>query len=129
MLLWLIIEALTYLIYFWPYLVLSFALFRYCKKKNNSNNANIFWAIHQELFFMSILTKNKSSNLWISFGKIVGLQHPNLLQWNSTISVFLGITDIIFWDIFGNSYHIKSFQIIDKSCLIPLMIFLNMANN
>ena len=30
------------------------------------------------------------------FGKVVGLQHPNLLKFNHIISVFLGITGIMF---------------------------------
>ena len=79
---------------------------------------NIFWAIHQELFFMSILRRfvKLQQNPWRrSFGKIVSLQHPNLLKWNPTISVFFGITDIVFWVIFGNSYHMESLQIIDNS--------------
>ena len=91
---------------------------------------NIFWTIHQEYFFLSILkkfAKLKKEPWWSSFGKVVGLQHPNLLKWNPKISVFLGVTDIIFWGIFGNSYYMESLQIIDKFCSSHLMIFLNMA--
>ena len=59
------------------------------------------------------------------FGK-VGLQHPNLLKWNPTMR-FLGVTEIIFWWIFQNSYYMESLQIIEKFCSGPLAIFLNMA--
>ena len=37
-----------------------------------------------------------------------------MLKWDPRISVFLGITDIIFGGIFGNSYYMKSLQMIDK---------------
>ena len=84
---------------------------------------NVFWAIHQELFFLPILKKNP---WWSSFGKVVGLQHPSLLKWNPKISVFLGVTDIVFWGIFGYSYYMESLQIIVKFCSSHLMVFLNM---
>ena len=87
---------------------------------------NIFWTIHQEYFFLSILkkfAKLKKEPWWSSFGKVVGLQHPNLLKWNPKISVLVGVTDIIFWGIFGNSYYMESLQIIDKFCSSHLMIF------
>ena len=78
------------------------------------------------MFFLSILkkfTKLKKEPWGSSFGKIVGLQHPNLLTWDPKLSVFLGVTDIIFWGIFGNSYYMESLQIIDKFCSSHLMIF------
>ena len=59
------------------------------------------------------------------FGK-VGLQHPNLLNWNPTMR-FSGITKTIFWWIFQNSYYMKSLQISDEFCSGSLAIFLNMA--
>ena len=84
---------------------------------------NIFWAIHQELFSISILkkiaklkkktTKSKKKNRR-GVGKVVGLQHPDLLKWNPTISVFLGITEIIFSGILFISYIMESLQIIDR---------------
>ena len=89
---------------------------------------NIFWAIHQELLCISMLKKlaKLQKKLWWGFfGK--KLQYPNLLKWNSTISVILGITNIIFWGIFRNKYYMESLQITDKFCLSPLIIFLNMA--
>ena len=52
------------------------------------------------LFWKTLLNNiinNKKT--WWSFFKIVGLQHPNLLKWNLTISGFLGITGIIFGSI------------------------------
>ena len=42
-------------------------------------------------------------------------------------SVFLGITESSFWWIFRNSYYIESLQIIDKFCIGPWAIFLNMG--
>ena len=73
---------------------------------------DLFWAIQQVLFFMSILKKirqipNKKTVVEIFFGRAVGLQHANLLKWNFMMSVFFGITEIIFWHIFQSSYYIK----------------------
>ena len=79
---------------------------------------------------LSILKKFaelKKEPWWSSFGKAVGLQHPNLLKRNPKMSVLLGVTDIIFWGISGNSYYMESLQIIDKFCSSHLLIFLNMA--
>ena len=89
---------------------------------------NVFLTIH--LVFLSILkkfTELKKEPWWSSFGKVVGLQHPNLLKRNPKMSVLLGVTDIIFWGISGNSYYMESLQIIDKFCSSHLLIFLNMA--
>ena len=83
--------------------------------------------IPQELHFMSILRKFSKLRKNIFFGKVVGLQHPNLLKGNPAMSVFLSIVEIIFWWIFQNSYYMESLQIIDKFCSSPLVIFLNMA--
>ena len=77
---------------------------------------NICWTIHQEQFFFSILkkiTELKKEPWWSSFGKVGGLQHPNLLTWNPMISVFLGgVTDIKIWGFFSNSYYMECLQII-----------------
>ena len=81
-------------------------------------------------FFMSILKNlwNSKKNLWWVFlGKVLGLQHPNLLKWKPRVSVFLGITDITCWDILQNSCYIESLQITEKFCSSPLRIFQNMA--
>ena len=43
------------------------------------------------------------------------------------MSVFLGITEIIFWRIFQNSYYMESLQMIYRFYSSPLVIFLNMA--
>ena len=59
---------------------------------------NVFW---QKQFF---------------FGKVVDLQDSNLLKWNPTLNIFLGITEIIFCNIFPSSDYIESLQIIDKIC-------------
>ena len=91
---------------------------------------NIFWTIHQEQFFCQFWKKFaelKKELRWSSSGKVVGLQHPDLLKWNSQISVLLGVTNIIFWGIFRSSYYMESLQMIDKFCSSHLMIFLNMA--
>ena len=93
---------------------------------------NMFWAIQQGLFFMSTIRKicqipKTKENVIDLFCKVVGLQHPNLLKWSPTVGVFLGITEIIFWWIFHNIYHMKSLQISDKFCSNLLVIFLNMA--
>ena len=81
---------------------------------------NIFWAIHQELFFMSLLKKNCQIpkkiavvKFFFFFCKVVGLQHRNLLKWNSTINVFLGIAEISRCN-FEDSYYTESLEIIDK---------------
>ena len=92
---------------------------------------NIFWAIQQKLFFLPFLKKicqtpKKKNRDELFFGKVIGLQHRNLLKWNFTISVFLGITEIIFWCIFENNY-MESWEIIDEFYLRSLVIFLNMA--
>ena len=91
---------------------------------------NIIWAIHQELFFMSILIKfaklkkKKKKNPALElFWKSRWHKHPHLLKCNPTISFILEITVIIFWGIFRNSYYIESLQITDKFCSSPLMIF------
>ena len=63
----------------------------------------------------------------VFLGNIVGFQHLNLLKWNSTIRVFLGITEIIFWCIIENSYYMESFKLIDKFHSSHLVILLNMA--
>ena len=59
----------------------------------------MFSAIQLELFFMPILRKFAKLPLkkrdGVFFGK-VGFQHPDLLKWTPTMSVFLGITEIIF---------------------------------
>ena len=96
----------------------------------------IFWAINQELLFMYILRKfaklkkkkKKKKESWCSFfGKVVCLQHPNLLKGSPTISVFLGITYIIFCGIFRHSCYIESMQIIDTFIRVLLLIYLKMA--
>ena len=65
--------------------------------------------LQKELFFRSLLKKfaklQRKKPWWRFFGKVVSLQHPNLVKWNPTISIFLGITEIIFWFIFQNSYY------------------------
>ena len=61
------------------------------------------------------------------FGKVIGLQHVNLLKWNPTVSVFHGVTEIIFWWIIQNSYYMQSLQIIDKFDSCSLIVFLTMA--
>ena len=63
----------------------------------------------------------------VFLGKVVGFQNLNLLKWNSTIRVFLGITEIIFWCIIENSYYMESFKIIDKFHSSHLVILLNVA--
>ena len=93
---------------------------------------DIIWAIHQELFFMSILKKfvklQKKKTRWSYFGKVVGLQHPNLLKWNATIRVFLVITDIMFWGIFRNSNYMEPLQITDKFCSSSSVIFQHVSH-
>ena len=70
--------------------------------------------------------KKKKSDVAF-FDKVVNLQHPNLLKWNPTMNVFLGVTEFIFWWLLENIYNMESLQIIDKFCSSPLVIFLNMA--
>ena len=78
---------------------------------------NIFYVIHQELFFMFILKKFvKLQTVVEFFGKVVGLKHLNCLKWN-----------LIFWGISRKSYNIESLQVIDKCCCIPVKVFLNVA--
>ena len=67
----------------------------------------------------------KKKTGWSFFGKVVGLQHPNLLNWNLTMSFFLEITDLILID-FTLLYGILP-NTIDKFCSSPLVIFLNMT--
>ena len=50
------------------------------------------------------------------FGKIVGLRHLHYPKWNPTLRVFLGITEMILFWIFQDSYYMESLQIIDKFC-------------
>ena len=75
----------------------------------------MFWAIRQELkrvvlyaysekIHETIKKQNKTKQkknrdgVFLSFfGKVVGLQHQNLLKWNPKMGVFLDITEIIFW--------------------------------
>ena len=86
---------------------------------------NIFWGIHQELFFMFIPKK------------IAKLQKEN--RGGAFLKKLLAYSIQIFWMELHDKclpwnhwYHIsmyfpESFQIIDKFCSSPLMIFLNMA--
>ena len=76
--------------------------------------------------FLRKFTKLLKKPWWNSL-KVADLVHPNLLKWNPTMSVFLEITEIIFWWIFQNSYYIESFQIIDKICSGRLVIFLKLG--
>ena len=55
------------------------------------------------IIIIIIITIKNSEGMFFSE---VSLQHPNLRKWNSTMSVFLGITAIIFWWVFQNSYYI-----------------------
>ena len=75
--------------------------------------AVILYLIFSELFtkgcflcqFQKFAKLQKKKRRWnFLYGNVVGLQHPNLLKWNPTKSVFLGITDIIFWGFFRNNY-------------------------
>ena len=61
------------------------------------------------------------------FGKIVGLRHLHYPKWNPTMRVFLGITEMILFWIFQDSYYMESLQIIDKFSSSHLIVFLNMA--
>ena len=93
---------------------------------------NMFWAALNMLwicfmFILKKLAKLQRKSHCGDFGKVVGFQHPNLLKRNSTISVFLEITQTVFICIFQNSYYMESLQIIDKNCSNPLVFFLNMA--
>ena len=71
--------------------------------------------------------KRNAMMIFFSFGKVVGLQHLNLLKWNPMVSVFHGVTEIIFWWIIQNSYYIESLQMIDKFYSCSLIVFLTMA--
>ena len=77
--------------------------------------------------FAKLQKKKKKKLRWCVLLCNIGLQHPNLLKRNSTMNVFLGITETIFLWIFQNRYYMESLQIISKICLGPLAIFLNMA--
>ena len=57
------------------------------------------------------------------FGKVLGLQQSNLLNWNPTTSVYLGITKIIFLCILQNSHYMESLHIIDEFCSHGLHIY------
>ena len=72
----------------------------------------------------SIQKKKPWSNF---FRKFVGLQLPDLLKRNPTMSAFFGITEMTFWCIFQNRFDMESLKMIDKSCSSSLIIFLNMA--
>ena len=64
---------------------------------------------------ISILSLSLSLSLSLFFGKAVGLQRPNsnpISKWNPTMVIFIGITEIIVWCIFQNSYHMETLQII-----------------
>ena len=76
---------------------------------------NMFWAIQQELFFISILKEftklqERKTVMEFLFSKVIGSHHPNLLKWNPRMSVFLGITEILIWWTFQNSYYLESLQ-------------------
>ena len=80
-------------------------------------------------FFMSILKNSLNSKIkpvvGVFLGKVVGIQHTNLLKWKPKISVFLGITDITCWDIFRNSYYIEPLNIIETLCVFTWVSFRN----
>ena len=91
---------------------------------------NMFWAIQQELFFISILKEftklqERKTVMEFLFSKVIGSHHPNLLKWNPRMSVFLGITEILIWWTFQNSYYMESLRIAYK--FFPLVIFSNMG--
>ena len=91
---------------------------------------NMFWAIQHELLFMSILNKfaklqERKTVMEFLFSKVIGSHHPNLLKWNPRMSVFLGITEILIWWTFQNSYYMESLRIAYK--FFPLVIFSNMG--
>ena len=60
------------------------------------------------LFWRNSPNSKKKTVVEIFFSKIVGLQYPDLLRWNLIMSVFLEMTEVIFWVVFGNSYYIES---------------------
>ena len=73
------------------------------------------------------LAKLKKTVMKLFFDKIVGLRHPHYPKWNPTVRVFLGITEMISFWIFQNSYYMEYLQITDKFCSSHLIILLNMA--
>ena len=46
--------------------------------------------------FANLPLPKKAVTEFFLFGKVVGLQHQNLLKWNPMIIVFLGVTETIF---------------------------------
>ena len=78
---------------------------------------NIFYVIHQELFFMFILKKFVKlqtvveffwKSRWLEAFKLSEVE-PHILRY------------------FTKSYNIESLQVIDKCCCIPVKVFLNVA--
>lgn len=74
---------------------------------------NIFWAIHKEFLLVSVLTKLAKflkKSVAEFFQKSCCLTASKFVEVEPTISVFLGITDIIFWGIFWNGYYMESWR-------------------
>ena len=91
---------------------------------------NMFWAIQHELLFMSILKEftklqERKTVMEFLFSKVIGSHHPNLLKWNPRMSVFLGITEILIWWTFQNSYYLESLQ--NFYNFFPWVTFSNMG--
>ena len=71
----------------------------------------MFKAIQQQ-FFLCVysekirqIPKEKIVVDFFLFGRVVGWKHLNLMKWNSNITLFFGIFEIIFWFIFQKLDH------------------------